>query len=214
VLREARLPHFSDSNLGINAVENAVASNVRGGHSIVSFRLLSFCGEIDTSAAADQLSQLQRQPRSPADGVTLSEVRRPSAELLSYDADVNTVRRDTLVTLYTALPESYTIVAVRPDGAVVGYGTLHRGFEYYHVAPLYADDESVAELIFFTLVTRMHRGDKLFYTAPSHCAFSARLAERIGLPVLYPTVRMYTRSEVALPLHKVYAIASLEASFA
>jgi len=71
-------------------------------------------------------------------------------ELLAYDTMIHTVPRDGYMKRWLEHEDSKTFVAKR-NSKIVGYGVLRSQDDYNQIAPLYADDKSVAKGLFHTL---------------------------------------------------------------
>ncbi len=99
--------------------------------------------------------------------------------------------------------------AVIENGAVRAYGTIRQCRTGSKIGPLFAEDESAADLLFRQLAGVAAPGPVIL-DVPEPNGQAVNLALRYGLSPVFETARMY-RGEVArLPLDRTYGITTFE----
>jgi len=100
-------------------------------------------------------------------------------------------------------------LALRRDGAVVGYGVIRQAQEGWKVGPLFALNVADAETILRGLLTRMPEGT-FFLDTPGTNRAAVDLAVSLGLRPMFETARMYRGPDPQLDTAKVFGITSFE----
>ncbi len=106
-------------------------------------------------------------------------------------------------------PEMRSGVALVRDGAVAGYGVVRQCRNGWKIGPLFADNESDADLIFRALASTAN-GQTVFLDIPDPNKAAWRLGERYGLTPSFETARMYRGSAPDLPLPRIFGITTFE----
>lgn len=150
-----------------------------------------------------------RPPSMPLDArvVPLSSV--PFAALVAYDRAHFPEARDAFLRAWIAQPRSAALAAIR-DGALAGYGVVRPCIDGWKVAPLFADDASLAQALFHALAMHVPEGERIFIDVPEPNAAAIALAERHALAPVFETARMYTGPAPDLPLREIFGVTSLE----
>lgn len=99
--------------------------------------------------------------------------------------------------------------AVIERGAVRGYGTVRHCRSGSKIGPLFADDESTADLLFRRLVSVAPPGPVIL-DVPEPNERAVSLAVRYGLSPVFETARMYRGQVAPLPLDRTYGITTFE----
>ena len=91
----------------------------------------------------------------------------------------------------------------------MGYGVLRSQDHYNQIAPLYADDKSIAKSLFGALGAEVPKGEKVGFSSPfensSATEFSAmNNMMKPGIPL----IMLYKNNAVDVDINKVYAVSS------
>lgn len=129
--------------------------------------------------------------------------------LLDYDCAFFPVLRGEFIRCWLTGGPTRRSWAVIDHGAVTGYGTVRQCRSGWKIGPLFADDESTADLLFLRLASVAAPGPVIL-DVPEPNERAVNLALRYGLSPVFETARMY-RGEVArLPLDRTYGITTFE----
>jgi len=129
-------------------------------------------------------------------------------ELLGYDTTIHTIPREGYMKRWLEHEDSKTYVAKRND-KVVGYGVLRSIDHYNQIAPLYADDKSVAKGLFHALASEVPENSKVGFSSPFENSSATEIAASSGLmkPGI-PLIMLYEKNPVNVDTNKVYAVSS------
>ncbi|XP_069115116.1 uncharacterized protein [Argopecten irradians] len=138
--------------------------------------------------------------------VPMSQVR--VSDLLQYDTGIHKLPREEYIKNWIEHEKSRTYVAMR-DGKVCGYGVLRSQDSYNQIAPLYADDKSVAKGLFRQLASEVPAGEKVGFSSPFENSSATEFAamNKMMKPGI-PLVMMYKGEPVDVDTDKVYAVSS------
>ncbi|APG83982.1 acetyltransferase protein [Sinorhizobium americanum CCGM7] len=131
------------------------------------------------------------------------------AALTDYDRRFNPARRDAFLYEWTKqLPTRRSVLLLR-DGAITGYGTIRACREGLKIGPLFADNETGADLIFRKLAAGA-KGQRIYLDIPEPNASARALCERYNMKPIFETARMYRGPAPELPLARIYGITTFE----
>ncbi|MGH7985647.1 MAG: GNAT family N-acetyltransferase [Candidatus Binataceae bacterium] len=129
-------------------------------------------------------------------------------QLINYDAALFKSRRITFLRGWINQPGATAVAALR-NGKLAGYGVLRPCLRGYKIAPLFADEEGVAEELFQAMAARA--GDQpIFLDIPETNAAALGLAARHKMQPVFQTLRMYNRPAPSLDVNRIYGVTSLE----
>lgn len=193
---DAALARLAGRTIGLDGVVAQQANYLKSGF-VLAHRNLRYGG----IAPAAPLSSAMAQGIVAAGDV-------PFAELVAYDARHFGRARAEFLRAWIALPESRALVFMR-DGCPRGFGMVRRCRSGCKIGPLFADDETIAELLFGSL-EGFAPGEPLFLDPPEPNGAAVALARRHGLTPVFETARMYRGVAPVLPLERIYGITSFE----
>ncbi|AFL49472.1 GNAT superfamily N-acetyltransferase [Sinorhizobium fredii] len=131
------------------------------------------------------------------------------AALTDYDRRFNPARRDAFLYEWTKqLPTRRSVLLLR-DGTIAGYGTIRACREGLKIGPLFADNETGADLIFRKLSAGA-KGQRIYLDIPEPNASARALCERYNMKPVFETARMYRGPAPDLPLSRIYGITMFE----
>ena len=132
-------------------------------------------------------------------------------EIMEYDAGIHPGDRTKYWNIVGEYPLTKCVVA-KKDGKVVGFGCIQPQVEDYRIAPMYADTESIAKVLFKKLYLSVFKED---HDAQIYVDFvdvnnSIPFYEHeLGLQKIeMVNYRMYRGKDVEVPWHKVYTFAN------
>ncbi|MBP9726250.1 MAG: hypothetical protein KBD83_02120 [Gammaproteobacteria bacterium] len=133
-----------------------------------------------------------------------------TTSLLEYDKKILSLSREKFLTPWLRMPESHTLVARDAQNTIVGYGVVSKTVNGYKIAPLFADDEAIADALFFALCSFAAEGSSIVMTTPESNTFAVALAKRYRMERVFDTVRMYKGAPPLIDHSKVVGLTSLE----
>ncbi|OAP40572.1 GCN5 family acetyltransferase [Sinorhizobium glycinis] len=129
--------------------------------------------------------------------------------LTDYDRRFNPARREAFLYEWTKqLPTRRSVLLLR-DGTIVGYGTIRGCREGLKIGPLFADNETGADLIFRKLAAGA-KGARVYLDIPEPNSSARALCERYNMKPVFETARMYRGPSPDLPLPRIYGITTFE----
>ena len=140
------------------------------------------------------------------DCVPLSTV--PFDILNAYDGRHFPAPRPQFLRGWIHQPESVALGVMR-NGNLAGYGMIRRMVRGYLIAPLFADNETVAETLFQSLAAQFP-GEPILLDVPEVNPQAIALAERHNLTPIFETARMIVGPEPALPYPEIFGVTSYE----
>ena len=132
----------------------------------------------------------------------------PGKAISDYDRAFFAAPRATFLSCWLK-PDTRTAFALVEDGTIKGYGVIRACRNGYKIAPLFADSEHEADILFQALASQA--GDmQVFLDLPEPNQAAVRLATRYGLSPIFETARMYRGEPPTLPLFRTFGITSFE----
>ncbi len=130
-------------------------------------------------------------------------------QLIDYDAKIFSTSRAAFLAKWLDMPDSHVLAAI--DGGVLrGYGVVSALEEGYKIAPLFADNEAIAEKIYGGLCHCV--GDKklIYFDTTEANPLAIAFAKRFGLEKKFDTLRMYKGQTPQTQDSKMFGLATLE----
>jgi hypothetical protein len=132
----------------------------------------------------------------------------PFQQVAGYDKAVFEADRGRFLRVWIAQPEAIRL-GVERDGMLKGWGMLRPTSDGNKVGPLFADDESTADLLLDGLLASVP-GETVFLDVPEPNALAMRMAEGHGMTPTFETARMYRGPARSIAIGKVWGITSFE----
>jgi GNAT superfamily N-acetyltransferase len=139
--------------------------------------------------------------------VSVSPVHVPM--IVDYDRKFVPAPRETFLKEWLKPLGSRESVVMLRNAAVAGYGTIRACREGFKIGPLFAEQETVADLIFRKLVASVG-GGQIYLDIPEPNAAARALCDRYNLKPVFETARMYRGAAPELPLGQIYGITTFE----
>ena len=95
------------------------------------------------------------------------------------------------------------------DGDLRGFGVMRACVSGHKVAPLFADNEQVAERLFSRFKASVP-GNPVYLDIPRPNIKALALAQRHAMKPVFETARMYTAGDPDIPLARVFGVTSFE----
>jgi hypothetical protein len=106
-------------------------------------------------------------------------------------------------------PESSTFVYIA-DKQIQGYAMIRRCREGYKIGPLFADNFTIANKLFKSLVNSVKENSPVFLDIPEINQNAVTMAALHKMEKVFATARMYTRNFPNLPIDKIYGVTTFE----
>jgi GNAT superfamily N-acetyltransferase len=135
------------------------------------------------------------------EAVPLSGV--PFDDLAAYDARFFPSPRPNFLRCWVDQPQGAAL-GVLSGGRLRGYGVLRPCRRGFKLAPLMADDEETAMVLFQALIAAAP-GAPVFLNIPEINPRGLALARKLDLNHVFTTARMYNREQPRVPLEGLYA---------
>ena len=132
----------------------------------------------------------------------------PLEQLLEFDRRHFFAERSRFLAQWIRLPNSVGLAVVR-NGRICGYGMIRQFIQGWSIAPLFAESEEVAEILFESLAAQ-HPGEAVYIDIPVPNRNGISLAARHNLIPAFEAARMYTGNDPQLPLQQIYGITTFE----
>lgn len=145
-------------------------------------------------------------------GKILSEVRDLKTidfeQLCRYDRQYFPSYRPDFLYCWINQPhgQGYAIIN---DGDLLGYGVIRKATDGFKVAPLFAENQDIAEKLFLALATYAE-GSNLYVDVPNINKSAILFFENYKMNPIFECVRMYTGEPPHIDWQKVFAVTSLE----
>lgn len=132
----------------------------------------------------------------------------PLHDLTTYDATIFPASRPAFLEAWIRQPGTHALGILR-TGRLAGYGVVRPCRIGYKIGPLFADDFSLAEVLFEGLLATLP-GSLVYLDVPQCNAAGVALAQRYGMKPVFETVRMYHGTPPDTDLDKEFGVTSLE----
>ena len=108
------------------------------------------------------------------------------------------------------MPESHALAALSTEGHLCGYGVVSRTAEGYKIAPLFANNELVADQLYRGLCSFIGKNATVHIDICETNPYASQLIERFKLEKLSETLQMYKGELPDTDHSKVLGLTSLE----
>lgn len=192
-LTKARLAYCGDRNIGIDGVLENVNIYER-----IGYRKYYENARYQFTAGA-----------SPARPASIEAIDRVDAEALNrYDRQCFPAAREGFLNTWIHQPDALSLAWVE-QGQLKGYVVRRRCYEGYKIAPLFADDPSIAEHLLLACQEGV-QGEPLIIDMPETNAAALELAGAYQMERTFATARMYQKGLPALAYDKIFGITTFE----
>jgi hypothetical protein len=193
-LWKAGLEHLGERSVGLDGVlaqqENYRRSGFTAAHTNVRYG-----------------ASVNVDPPRDSDLIPLADV--PFERVLEFDRGVFPAPRAKFLRCWLD-PGKRRAFAVRRDGRLAGYGVIRPSRDGFRIGPLFAGDETIADLLFRALAATASGRAPLVIDVPAPNGAGMALGRRYNLEPVFETVRMYRGENPGLPLTRLYGITTLE----
>jgi predicted N-acetyltransferase YhbS len=131
----------------------------------------------------------------------------PFEAIVALDNSVLPAPRGNFLRAWIDAPGHRALAVVR-DGSVTGFGVLRPSRDGARIGPLTAADPASARALFDALIEG--QSGPVFLDLPEPNAAAVALAEAAGMEPVFETARMYAGQAPALPLERIFGLASFE----
>jgi ribosomal protein S18 acetylase RimI-like enzyme len=139
--------------------------------------------------------------------VFLSQI--PFEQLLKYDNQVFPTPRPTFLKEWIQQPESLAVAYVSKR-KLLGYGMVRKCRTGFKVGPLFADDATIADILFRKMRSFVDKRNPIFLDTPEVNKQAISLAKKYNMKPMFETARMYTKEEPEIALQKVFGVTTFE----
>jgi len=192
------MKHLGARNIGLDGVLARRKDYEKHGFRF-AYRNLRYGGKVDSNVAIS---------KNIVDLVSFN-----IDDILEYDGKMSPVPRRQFLKGWMRQKGARTLGYVslhgQSAGWLSGYGVIRPCIMGHKIGPLFADNEQIAEQLFFALTKGM-TDDKVFIDIPEGNADALRLAKRIGMEQVFETARMYNLKIPDLPIYRIYGVTTLE----
>ncbi|XP_060074740.1 holothin acyltransferase-like [Ylistrum balloti] len=128
--------------------------------------------------------------------------------VIQYDTQIHKIPRKAYIINWISNPQLKTYVAVK-DGKLCGYAVLRFQDTCLQIAPLYADNEYVANEVFLKIASEVPKGCVVGFTSPLENNAATKLAARYGMMGQgMPLLMVFRHDPIHLDINKIYALSS------
>jgi ribosomal protein S18 acetylase RimI-like enzyme len=139
--------------------------------------------------------------------VNLSDV--PSEEMVLYDRAFFPDDRRVFLQHWITQPDSVAI-GFRQHDQLMGYGVLRKCRLGYKIGPLFADEVSIAEMLFLALKSQVAIDTSVYFDVPEVNSAAVSLAEQYGMTPVFETARMYLGERPVFPIDRWFGVTTFE----
>lgn len=191
-LFQAGMEYLGSRNIGLDGVVEQQENYVRSGFRL-AYRNIRYGGQASREA-------------EPSECTPMSNI--PFDVLCAYDRLHFPAPRPQFLRCWIAQPESIALGVMR-EGRLAGWGMIRAFVQGYSIAPLFADNPDVADLLFRAL-SAGRSGADIFLDVPEVNPEAVLLAERHGMRPVFETARMYTGAIPELPMQEIFGVTTFE----
>lgn len=148
-------------------------------------------------------------------GQTLREQRvvplaqLPFEALARYAAPFFPAPREAFLRAWIGQPDASALGWIE-EGTLRGCGVIRRCRSGWKIGPLFADGEAIAAGLYEALAGAASGTEPVSLDLPEPNAAAVALARRHGMRSVFETARMYTGVAPAVPMERLYGVASFE----
>ncbi len=193
-LTRERLSYVGNRNAGIDGVTNMLDKYERIGYKL-AHNNARYCGQ-------------SIHPKLEKDIAIVSLKKVNFDELQAYDRRHFPAARTNFLKCWINQPEGESLGFVR-DGKLCGYGVIRACQHGFKIAPLFADEECIAEQLFLNLISYA-KGSSIYIDIPENNPDAVALVKRYQLEKVFETARMYLKGQPEIEMAHVYGMTSFE----
>jgi GNAT superfamily N-acetyltransferase len=193
-LWQRAIAYLEERNIGLDGVLAQQANYQKSGFQLV-YRNIRYQGLGQGSSAIHSSI------------VPLSRV--PFATLQAYDDRHFPAPRPAFLRAWVDQPGTLALGFVESD-LLLGYGVLRPCQQGFKVAPLFANDATIAEALLVSLVSHIPERSPFVLDVPEVNLAALELAQNYHLEMVFETARMYTQGSPNLPLDHIFGITTFE----
>jgi len=130
-------------------------------------------------------------------------------DIIAYDRDFFPEARRDFFQKWISIPYS-TVIGMKENGKLVGFGVMRPCREGMKIAPLFADTPEIAETLFMIMRAQTREEENIFIDMPESNPLALDLAKRYGMEIVFETARMYTQNIPNLAISRTYGVTSPE----
>lgn len=139
---------------------------------------------------------------------------RPAREvayeaIADYDYRIFSERRDAFLRQWLTQPMAGAYVARERDRPS-GYTVIRRCREGWKIGPLAADNAMVARRLYDAAAAHASPGETIFVDVPEANPGARSFLNALGLTPVFETARMYTGSDPAIEIEKLFGVTTFE----
>lgn len=132
----------------------------------------------------------------------------PLTELAKYDRLVFPSERTKFLQNWLIPPGRFAL-GVISDNQLVGYGVIRPSYQGFRIGPLFANNRQIAEVLLDGLLAKVS-SEPVFIDVPDINPEAIALVTSRNMNIVFPAVRMYTKSSPNLYLERIFGVTSLE----
>jgi hypothetical protein len=129
-------------------------------------------------------------------------------QLCRYDQRYFPSYRPHFLSTWINQPHGQGYAIINNDN-LVGYGVIRKATDGFKIAPLFAENEGIAEKLFLALVTYAE-GNPIYVDVPNINKSAILLFENYQMNSIFECVRMYTGEPPNIDWRNVFAVTTLE----
>ena len=130
-------------------------------------------------------------------------------KVAKYDDSVFGFKRHAFLKCWINQSESFACGLVK-NGKLLGYSVLRKCFEGYKIGPLFADNDSVANELFDSLIGSVDKKEKVFFDIPEVNKNALKIVRKYKMKKVFATGRIYTKGQPKFPLQRWYGVTTFE----
>ena len=130
-------------------------------------------------------------------------------DILAYDRAFFPEARRAFFQKWISIPYS-TVLGMKENGKLVGFGVMRPCREGMKIAPLFADTPEIAETLFMVMRAQTREEENIFIDMPESNPAALELAKRHNMEIVFETARMYTQHIPNLSISRTYGVTSPE----
>lgn len=129
-------------------------------------------------------------------------------DLVHFDKEIFRADRGAFLKEWIAMPQSYGL-AITDNSLVRAYGVIRECYKGYKIGPIFAEEKSMAEKIFLSLV-EFAEGKEVYLDIPELNKEAMAIQEKYNMKYVFETARMYKDGKVDVPVEKIFGVTSFE----
>lgn len=134
------------------------------------------------------------------------------AQLCDYDQQYFPSYRSHFLTQWINQPHGQGYAIIKNDN-LLGYGVIRQATDGFKIAPLFAENETIAEKLFLALATYAqgdNQGDNIYVDVPNINQSAISLFTSYEMKDIFECVRMYTGEKPDINWQNIFGVTTLE----